>query len=155
MLDAGAPRGMRYYMKSAYYDALSDAAIDALAARGARTELAAQPGAPAPPRRRGRARRRSTRRRTAIARAAYALNIIAGWPDAASSDAHIGWARGVYDAAGPLHGNGAAYVNFLGDEGDARVASAYGEANFARLKELKRMYDPTNVFRYNQNIPTT
>jgi FAD/FMN-containing dehydrogenase len=43
-------------------------------------------------------------------------------------------------------------VNFLQDENRARVASAYGEA-FARLVELKRRYDPDNVFRHNHNIP--
>ena len=58
MLDAGAPRGMRYYMKSAYYDALSDAAIDALAAAAQQSELALQSGAPAPAGRCGGARRR-------------------------------------------------------------------------------------------------
>jgi FAD/FMN-containing dehydrogenase len=80
------------------------------------------------------------------------LNVIAGWPDAASSDVHIAWARDVYNT-GAAYGNGAAYLNFLGDEGDGRVASAYGEENFARLRQLKHVYDPTNVFRYNQNIP--
>jgi FAD/FMN-containing dehydrogenase len=50
------------------------------------------------------------------------------------------------------HSNGAAYINFLGDEGDTRVISAYGAENFARLADAKRTYDPTNVFRFNQNI---
>jgi FAD/FMN-containing dehydrogenase len=50
------------------------------------------------------------------------------------------------------HSNGAAYINFLGEEGDARVLSAYGAENFARLADAKRKYDPTNVFRFNQNI---
>jgi FAD/FMN-containing dehydrogenase len=57
----------------------------------------------------------------------------------------------VYDAAAGFS-NGAGYVDFLGDEGEARIASAYGAANFARLRQLKRVYDPTNVFRHNQNI---
>jgi hypothetical protein len=47
-------------------------------------------------------------------------------------------------------------VNFLGDEGDERVRFAYGAANYDRLVELKMRYDPTNLFRLNQNIvPTT
>jgi FAD/FMN-containing dehydrogenase len=45
-----------------------------------------------------------------------------------------------------------AYVNFLGEEGDARIRAAYG-ANFTRLARVKRRYDPHNVFRHNQNIP--
>lgn len=51
------------------------------------------------------------------------------------------------------HGSGRAYVNFLGDEGAARVRQAYDAGNYKRLLGLKRAYDPTNVFRLNQNIP--
>ena len=48
---------------------------------------------------------------------------------------------------------GRAYVNFLGDPDAAR--SSYGEDTYARLVLLKDQYDPTNVFRLNQNIPPT
>jgi FAD/FMN-containing dehydrogenase len=44
------------------------------------------------------------------------------------------------------------YVNFLMDEGEQRVHQAYPPATYARLAELKRRYDPTNLFRLNQNI---
>jgi FAD/FMN-containing dehydrogenase len=44
------------------------------------------------------------------------------------------------------------YVNFLGEEGQDRVRAAYGEHTHARLVDLKRRYDPTNLFRVNQNI---
>lgn len=44
------------------------------------------------------------------------------------------------------------YVNFLGDEGAERVREAYPPATYARLAEIKRRYDPTNLFRLNQNI---
>ncbi|MEX0751096.1 MAG: BBE domain-containing protein, partial [Dehalococcoidia bacterium] len=44
------------------------------------------------------------------------------------------------------------YVNFLGDEGQERVRSAYGEAKYRTLAEIKAKYDPENVFRLNQNI---
>ena len=47
----------------------------------------------------------------------------------------------------------AAYVNFLDDEGDARVRAAYPGATWERLVEVKRRYDPTNLFHLNQNIP--
>ena len=47
----------------------------------------------------------------------------------------------------------AAYVNYLGDEGADRVRAAYGEKKYGRLVALNHKYDPTNVFRMNQNIP--
>ena len=43
-------------------------------------------------------------------------------------------------------------MNFLGEEGQAGVKAAYGDAKFSRLMELKNTYDPTNMFRLNQNI---
>ncbi|MCD6022783.1 MAG: linked oxidase domain protein [Actinomycetia bacterium] len=46
-----------------------------------------------------------------------------------------------------------AYVNFLEDEGPERVRAAYPGATWDRLREIKRRYDPTNLFRLNQNIP--
>jgi FAD/FMN-containing dehydrogenase len=50
-------------------------------------------------------------------------------------------------------GDPGAYVNFLGDEGNDNVRAAYPAATFARLAEVKRSYDPDNVFRLNHNIP--
>ena len=46
-----------------------------------------------------------------------------------------------------------AYVNFLEDEGAARVHDAYPAGTWERLAEVKRRYDPTNLFHHNQNIP--
>ena len=48
---------------------------------------------------------------------------------------------------------GGVYVNFLGEEGEARVRDAYPGPTWERLREVKRRYDPTNLFRLNQNIP--
>ena len=50
------------------------------------------------------------------------------------------------------YGTGARYVNFLADEGDAGVRSAYETKTFTRLQNLKAGYDPTNFFHLNQNI---
>ena len=47
-----------------------------------------------------------------------------------------------------------AYVGFLGDEGEARVREAYPGSTWDRLTAIKRRYDPTNLFRLNQNIPS-
>jgi FAD/FMN-containing dehydrogenase len=56
-------------------------------------------------------------------------------------------------AAALRQGNGGAYVGFLGDEGEWRVREAYPEMTWKRLAEIKARYDPTNLFRLNQNIP--
>jgi FAD/FMN-containing dehydrogenase len=60
----------------------------------------------------------------------------------------------VDDLAGTLlrEGDGA-YVNFLGDEGDTGVRDAYPGPTWDRLREIKRRYDPGNLFRLNQNVP--
>ena len=67
-------------------------------------------------------------------------------------DDRIGdWARGYWDDLDP-HSAGGACVNFMGDEGDARVRAAY-RGNYDRLVEVKTRWDPDNLFRRNQNIP--
>jgi FAD/FMN-containing dehydrogenase len=57
-------------------------------------------------------------------------------------------------AAALEQGDTGVYVNFLGDEGEARVRAAYPGSTWERLVEIKSRYDPTNLFRLNQNIPT-
>jgi len=61
------------------------------------------------------------------------------------------WVDGL--AAALLQDDRGAYVNFLGDEGEARIRDAYPGATWARLAQAKRRYDPTNLFRLNQNVP--
>ena len=56
-------------------------------------------------------------------------------------------------AAALRQGEGGAYVGFLGEEGEQRVREAYPESAWVRLAEIKGRYDPTNLFRLNQNIP--
>jgi len=79
----------------------------------------------------------------------YVLNAVTGWHDPDAADAHVSWARAVIDAASDAS-TGRAYVNFLGDADAAR--SSYGDDTYTRLVALKGEYDPTNVFRLNQNI---
>ena len=50
---------------------------------------------------------------------------------------------------------GRAYLNFIGEEGEDRVRAAFGPETYARLQALKDRYDPTNLFRLNQNIKPT
>ncbi|MCE3551676.1 FAD-binding oxidoreductase [Pseudonocardia sp. RS11V-5] len=72
-------------------------------------------------------------------------------PDPANAELITNWTKEYYDALHPLT-EGAAYVNFMMDEGADRVRASYRE-NFPRLQEVKRRYDPGNLFRVNQNIP--
>jgi len=82
--------------------------------------------------------------------ATFATVIAGMWPDPAQNDANIAWVRGYYDATAPYSESGG-YVNFMsGDDGD-RVPANYG-ANYERLRDVKRKYDPGNVFHVNQNI---
>jgi FAD/FMN-containing dehydrogenase len=85
--------------------------------------------------------------------APYLLNLVARWTDPTTDDAQIAWARDLYAAVEPF-GTGGTYVNFL-SSGDDRVAAAYGPDNYERLARLKETWDPTNVFRLNQNITPT
>ena len=47
---------------------------------------------------------------------------------------------------------GGVYLNFIGDEGHERVQVAFGPDKYARLQRIKARWDPTNLFRHNQNI---
>jgi FAD/FMN-containing dehydrogenase len=82
--------------------------------------------------------------------AKFVLNVHGRWDEAAQDDTCIAWTRAVFEASAPYASAGA-YVNFMTeDEGD-RVAAAYG-VNYARLKQIKKKYDPENIFHNNQNI---
>lgn len=59
----------------------------------------------------------------------------------------------VREIAAALQQGPGAYVNFVGDEGAARVREAYPGATWERLVAVKTQYDPTNLFRLNHNIP--
>ena len=64
---------------------------------------------------------------------------------------HVPWVTGF--AAALRQGDTGTYVNFLADEGAARVRAAYPGSTWDRLAAIKRRYDPTNLFHLNQNIP--
>jgi FAD/FMN-containing dehydrogenase len=73
-----------------------------------------------------------------------------GWTDPAEDEARISAARAAGAAMAPF--SSGAYVNAIGDEGEAGVRRAYRPEKLARLRELKRRYDPDNVLHLNQNI---
>jgi FAD/FMN-containing dehydrogenase len=78
------------------------------------------------------------------------MNVHARWREASMDKVCISWAKKLFEAAAP-HSTGTAYVNFMpGDEAD-RVEKAYGP-NYRRLAQLKRQYDPSNLFQMNQNV---
>lgn len=79
------------------------------------------------------------------------MNIAAMYADPREAAVHDPWAD---DFAGALRqDDGGAYVGFLGDEGEARVREAYPGSTWERLAAVKDRYDPSNLFRLNQNVP--
>lgn len=80
----------------------------------------------------------------------FVMNVHARWRDAGMDQTCIGWARKLFEAMSP-HATGTAYVNFMPGDESERVEAAYG-ANFERLAQIKRRYDPSNLFRMNQNV---
>ena len=71
-------------------------------------------------------------------------------PDPANKERISAWAKEYWTALHPYSAGGA-YVNFMMDEGDDRIRATYGR-NYDRLAKVKKRYDPTNLFRVNQNI---
>lgn len=80
----------------------------------------------------------------------FVMNVHARWRESAMDQACIGWARQLFDAAKP-YSAGTAYINFMPADEGGRVQEAYG-ASYQRLAMLKRRYDPSNLFRMNQNV---
>ena len=148
LLDPLWPKGIHAYFKATNLARLDDELIDRLchahqAAPGAQCEIHVH--------QMGGAVGRVGEEATAFAERSmpYVLNAVTGWHEHHVADAHRDWARATVAAAYSAS-TGRAYVNFLGDANAAR--GAYGEEKYARLAALKSAYDPTNVFRLNQNI---
>jgi FAD/FMN-containing dehydrogenase len=153
MLDGGAPSGIRNYFRAGYADDLPDAMIDVLVEHGSRLP---SPMSAIHIHQMGGAVARVPADATAFGNrgAAFAYNLVSTWTDASQDAQHIAANRALAGALEPWS-TGGAYVNFLGDEGAARIKAAYGESAYARLAELKRTFDPENLFCRNQNIPPT
>jgi len=80
----------------------------------------------------------------------FVMNVHARWRDVGLDNACIGWAKALFSAAAP-YASGTAYVNFMPYDEPERVEAAYG-ANYRRLSDIKRHYDPANFFCMNQNV---
>jgi FAD/FMN-containing dehydrogenase len=83
----------------------------------------------------------------------FIMNAHTRWRDKAEDAACVAWARQLFEATAPF-ASGSVYVNFMPEDENDRVANAYG-GNYRRLAEVKRRYDPENLFRMNQNIRPT
>lgn len=148
-LDPTAPYGARNYWKSDFMSELTDDAIETLVQGASRI---ASPLSMIHIHHLGGAISREPAGGSAFAHrdSAFVYNLIATWTEPSEDQTHIDWAKSLFDELCP-HSAGAAYLNFLGNEGAVRAAAAYG-SSLARLSELKGRYDPDNVFRVNQNI---
>ncbi|MGH2428586.1 MAG: FAD-binding oxidoreductase [Candidatus Limnocylindria bacterium] len=83
--------------------------------------------------------------------ARFNASALAIWEPSEDPDRHVEWSRTYADAIAPFASGG--YFNYLGHDASADdVAAAFGQERFKRLVNLKTKYDPTNMFRFNQNI---
>jgi len=149
MFDALVPPGLQHYWKANFNSELTDEAIEG--------HLQHAPGLPAvnstvhlyPI---NGACHRVAPGDTAFAyRDATFATVIAGmWPDPAENEKNTQWVRDYYDATAPYSESGG-YVNFMSGDDQGRIKSNYRD-NYERLVQVKRSYDPDNVFHVNQNI---
>ena len=146
--DSIFPRGRRYFWKAQFMREITDEAIDVL--------LATYAKAPAESlvifQQVGGAISRVPIADTPYANrdALYDCFPISIWDSPAEDAAHIRWTRELWDVMRPFS-TGGVYANNLGEEGNDRVQAAYGD-NYPRLVAVKNKFDPTNFFRFNQNI---
>jgi FAD/FMN-containing dehydrogenase len=158
MLDDSYPSGIQHYWKSSFLQDISDNAINTMIAQCASRPspmchglLEYQLGGAV-----GRVDRDATAFAARDAQHAFLSLGVCAEPAEAKRCAQ--WAREFWQAMQPFS-TGGVYVNYLGseaDEGAERVRVAYGAEKYRRLLALKEKYDPTNLFRLNQNIrPTT
>lgn len=81
----------------------------------------------------------------------YFVSVLGLWDETVTDEApHVAWADETWERM--KHLSEGVYVNFIGDEGEARVREAYAKGTYERLAQVKAKYDPDNVFRFNQNV---
>lgn len=147
------PFGLRHWWKGHFVTAFDDGLIEGLVevcAENATSDssvlIEGFSGAP----------RRVSRDATAFNHRDAVANVSALgiWEDPARDADEIRWSRSVAARIEPYSASGGGYVNYMQhDESIDRVRRAYGDEKFARLQRIKTTFDPTNVFRFNQNIP--
>lgn len=149
LFDPAFPSGRLNYWKSSVLHELSDAAIDTMISH---FERVPSPLTAAGMEHFGGAVSRVGDDETAFGQREMTFNLLiaSAWTDPTESDANITWTRDFWQAMRP-HLQAGAYVNYLDDEDQDRVKSAYGK-NYERLAAIKGHYDPTNLFKMNRNI---
>jgi FAD/FMN-containing dehydrogenase len=150
MFDGLYPKGMQWYWRGDFVRTLPDAAIDAHLEQAAKapSELSLMHLYPVD----GAVHRMGQHETAWNCRDATWSMVIAGIdPNPQRAGTVTQWTKAYWEAVHPFD-LGGAYPNFMmDDEGDARLKATYGD-NYARLAALKQKYDPTNLFRVNQNI---
>ena len=147
--DALVPRGLQHYWKAAFVDDLSPEAIRAHMEHGPRVPVVNSTVHLYPIN--GACHDVAARRNGVRSPGRHLAVVIAGmWPDPADNDANTRWVK-EYDAAISPLSQGGGYINFASGDDQGKVAANYG-ANYGRLQEVKRRYDPDNLFHLNQNI---
>jgi FAD/FMN-containing dehydrogenase len=149
LMDDGFPAGSYYYTKADFLPDLTDEAIEVFAEYAA-IKPSALSGVLVQTVRGAASRVAPDEMAFAHRAFPYAPVIASQWRDAAESETNVGWARDFWGALHAFAGDGV-YVNDLGHDDEDRVHTAYG-ANYQRLAELKKRYDPDNFFRFNPNI---
>ncbi len=149
LLDGSEPKGEHYYWKSDYLAELSDGFLDTFRELAGECPIPlAQMGILHP----GGALNEHEDDDGAVGNrdARYVYGLIGAWaPDEPQAGAFRDWIRSGYERVRP-YGTGGSYINFQSaDEGEDRIRSAYG-ANYDRLMEIKRAYDPDDVFRWTR-----
>ncbi len=135
--------------RSVFLDVLDDATIDTILERMA---APSSPMAMVQLRILGGAMARVPADATAFAHrdAPVMVVLLTLFEDVAETAVHAAWTQAFYEELAPR--STGVYVNFLEDEGEQRIREAYPAATYRRLAEVKRRYDPDNLFRLNQNI---
>jgi FAD/FMN-containing dehydrogenase len=147
--DALVPPGLQHYWKANFVRELTDEVIDAHLEHGPKVPVVNSTVHIYPIN--GACHRVGPDATAFGHRDANFATVIAGmWPEASDNDKNIAWVRDYYAATAP-HSEEGGYINFAADDDQDRVASNYG-ANYGKLAEVKRKYDPDNVFHMNQNI---
>jgi len=151
LLDPGNPKGLQTYWTADFLAELPDEAVDVLVEHATQpvsplTQIIVLPG--------GGAIARVDEDATAFGQrsAPWNIHFLSMWPDPTQDETNIAYTRTLVAAMQPW-ATGRAYLNFIGDEGLGRVEAAFGPERYARLRALKTVWDPENLFRHNQNIP--